>query len=352
MSLVNKMLRDLDARQSGGRTERPILQDLRPVTTEKRRHRLAVVGVLTAGVAIVGSLAAWHFMHSQTAPRLGQVVVSLPPPVAPAAVASAEPPVTANLPSPATIPAVPEPHTDRKRTSVSATPPAAQRAPRAASSPPPSRAQRPVADSPAAVRIEKTERPYTAEAAAEQSHQEAVRAQTRGNPVTAERHWRQALSSNPQHAAAREQLAGLLIASGRNAEAQQLLEQGIAQRPEHVPFRLLQARAAVEQGNESQALATLERALTDGVHDPELQALLAALYQRAARHGEAVKSYRDALAVRPQEGRWWLGLGISLEAQQDSASARDAYRRALGGGPLAANLAHYAEERLKALAAR
>jgi MSHA biogenesis protein MshN len=65
-----------------------------------------------------------------------------------------------------------------------------------------------------------------------------------------------------------------------------------------------------------------------------------------------VKNYQVALAARPQEGRWWVGLGISLETQQDGGAARDAYRRALDTGRLTSSLARYAEDRLRALIAR
>ena len=59
-----------------------------------------------------------------------------------------------------------------------------------------------------------------------------------------------------------------------------------------------------------------------------------------------------SLTSRPLEGRWWVGLGISLETQKDTDAARSAYRNALDTGRLTAGLTRYAEDRQKALTAR
>jgi MSHA biogenesis protein MshN len=200
--------------------------------------------------------------------------------------------------------------------------------------------------------MEKTERPYTAEEQAENTYQEAARLQAQGNAVEAERRLKALLAAQPKHVKARELLVGIHLANGRVPEAQETLEQGTVQVPAHLAFRYQLARLYLERGEEARAVSLLEETRQQGHSDPELPAFLAALYQRVGRHADAVKSYQVALAARPQEGRWWVGLGISLETQQDSGAARDAYRRALDTGRLTSSLARYAEDRLKALIAR
>jgi MSHA biogenesis protein MshN len=200
--------------------------------------------------------------------------------------------------------------------------------------------------------MEKTERPYTMEEQAEHTYQEAARLQAQGNAVEAERRLKTLLVAQPKHVKARELLVGIHLANARVPEAQETLEQGMAQVPAHLAFRYQLARLYLERGEEARAVSLLEETRRQGHSDPELPAFLAALYQRVGRHADAVKSYQEALAARPQEGRWWVGLGISLESQQDGGAARDAYRHALDTGRLTTNLARYAQDRLKALIAR
>lgn len=338
MSLINKMLKDLEQRQSGAPTGgRAVFQDLQPVGERSRPAHGLRNALLVLGLGLLAGYGGWRYLTAPVAtpvaaPMAHSVEREAPPPASVPAVAP-EPAVavTPPPPEPAAVPRAAKPDAPRPR----AAPPAAVTAPEP-------------------VRIEKTERPYTPEETAEHAHRQALRFQVQGNPAGAERQWRDALSALPAHRAARERLAVLMLEGGRHAEARGLLEEGIALSPEHGSFSLLLARVHVEQGGEAQAIAVLEqtRALAQSTRDADSPALLAALYQRAGRNDDAVNAYRDALAIRPDESRWWVGLGIALEGQGDSVTARGAYQRALGSGRLPPNLARYADDRIKALTAR
>ncbi len=93
----------------------------------------------------------------------------------------------------------------------------------------------------------------------------------------------------------------------------------------------------------------LERGAPHARQDPEYQAFHAALLQRAGRHDEAARHYRQALEARPLEARWWLGLAITLESQQRTPEAAEAYARSLQGASLDANLRRFAQQRLAAI---
>lgn len=348
MSLINKMLKDIEARQGGsGPNPRPIFQDLQPArATPAHSARGPLVWVLLAVAVGGGGFFAWT--RTPVTPSAPTQVVTAPVPVMVEAVAA---PV-ASEPSPVATPALEQP-------AAPATPPPAkaERSPEPKAAPP-ARKTASVAKSDSksepdsAARIEKVERPYTPEERAEMAYREAVQLRSQGETTAAEQRLRALLSEHPKHKAARELLAGIQLGGGRWLEGQATLEQGVAQVPAHLPFRFQLARLHLEQGAESQAIALLEQARQDGLADPELLAFLAAIQQRGGRHVDAVKNYRAALNLRAQEGRWWVGLGISLESQQDTSPARDAYRRALDSGQLPANLARYAEDRLKALVTR
>jgi len=356
MSLINKMLKDLEARQGGGlrHDARPIFHDLQPVAVERRRRHL-VIGVVVLVTAVAAGVYA--LQRSIDVPRVSALPPNIsppvpPPPAAEPVVASAAAPSPAPAPAPTVTPAVIPPVAVAKPAAAKPAPaePKAMTAPKVRA--PEKKAPLPVKEAAEPARIEKTERKPSPEELAENAYRDAARAHASGNPAEAERLLKALLVSAPKYTRARELLAGIQLDGGRWLEAQDTLEQGVTLAPEHLPFRYSLARLYLEHGSAAQAEKLLEDARRAGHTDPELHAFLAALQQRGGRHAEAAKSYREALALRPEEGRWWLGLGISLEAQQEGASAQEAYRRALGSGRLAANLARYAEDRLKALTVR
>lgn len=114
------------------------------------------------------------------------------------------------------------------------------------------------------------------------------------------------------------------------------------------PPLLEAARTALAEGRAGEALALLEGLATPS---PEAEALTAAALQQLGRHAEAAARYRRALAREGDVGAWWAGLAISLEAEGQGAEALEAYRQAQRRGPLEAALADYVRARVSALAA-
>jgi len=194
--------------------------------------------------------------------------------------------------------------------------------------------------------MDKRIKPFAPNEKAESEYRRAVDLLQKGRMSDAEKHLRLALKIDETHTPARELLAGLMLQQGHWREAQQLLEQGIDTVPAHYPFAQLLARVYVEHGADQKALAVMEGSQRAGVENPDYLAFLAALYQRVGKHAEAIKAYNGALTLNPQEGRWWLGMGISLEAAQDWNTAGSAYQRAIESGVLEDKLLAYARERL------
>jgi MSHA biogenesis protein MshN len=197
--------------------------------------------------------------------------------------------------------------------------------------------------------MDKRVKPFSPNEKAESEYRRAADLLQKGRMADAEKYLRLALSADAAHTPARELLAGLMLQQGHWREAQELLEQGIDAVPVHYPFAQLLARVHVEHGADHKALAVMERSRRAGADNPEYVAFLAALYQRAGKHAEAVKTYSEAVTLNPQEGRWWLGMGISLEVVQDWNAAGAAYQRAINSGVLDDNLLQYARQRLAAI---
>ncbi len=195
-------------------------------------------------------------------------------------------------------------------------------------------------------RVDKKITPLAPEQQAEGSYRQAANLLQQGRKEDAEQNLMSALAAYPEHIKARELLAGLELQNGRWREAQQDLEQGLAKVPAYYPFAQLLARVYVDHGSDQKALAVMESSRQAGARSPDFMAFLAELYRRSGKHAEAIKAYAVAIDLNPQEGRWWLGMGISQEAGQDWKAASEAYQRAIGSGGLDDNLRQYATQRL------
>gem|GEM_PF-2006932 len=192
-------------------------------------------------------------------------------------------------------------------------------------------------------------KPLNPDEQAESEYRQAVSLLQKGRAADAEKRLKAALNLSAEHPQSRELLAGLALQNGRWHEAQQTLEQGIEKVPAHYPFALLLARIQIEHGADQKALAVMEASRQAGAGSADYMAFLAELYRRAGNHAEAIKAYTEAIKLNPQEGRSWIGMGISLEAAQDWKTAGDAYQRAIETGTLDDNLLKYARQRLIAV---
>jgi len=381
VSLINKMLKDLEARQHpplGRATPKPIYEDLRPVIGEPppRDRRLALFMLVCGAVLLAAGIVVWnhwrvriyrstqptaasaHFFVPPAAPAVGpHAAVAHPVPSGDATVSarvsatSVHVQHTVSHTSAATYVAAQHkiaharpsvrPRQRAKAVSTRVAVFAAAPAPQAAPKIPPDAAVD-------ASQVEKKEIPLTSGQNAENSYRQGARLLEQGRRTQAEQTLKSALTINPKHVKARELLAGLLLEDGRWPEVEQLLEQGLVVLPRQTAFIYLLARVDVEHGAEPKAIGLLESGLPDASADAEYLALLATLYQRAGRNADAIKTFSQALALRPLEGKWWLGLGISLEAQKNWAEAREAYTRAKFNN-LDPDLAKFADERLSAI---
>lgn len=158
-----------------------------------------------------------------------------------------------------------------------------------------------------------------------------------------------ALHLDAGHEAALQALIALLMEGKRNTDAEKALLEWLTSKPEHTGFTMLLARLQVERGAVEQATATLEKSLPFADTQADYRAFLAALLQRQNRHVEAVSHYQIVLQHAPGNGAWLMGFGISLQALQRNAEAKDAFKRALDTQTLSAELQAFVQQRLKGL---
>ena len=370
MSLINKMLRDLEARQhavSERAVSQPVYEDLRPAEPDRiRRRALPWILVLATATVIAASLVA---RHHQLAPTRVSTTAAMPVRPGPTVAVTAHPAVKSRTDKRAeTAIGAAEPGAiDLRRRSAAARVRLAQtgRQPQTIHESPAHRTvktiRRVVAVQPShsgqsvsggnAVGthgFEKTEIPLTTGQIAENAYRRGVNLLAQGHPALARLALRSALRRDPRNLPARELLAGLLLQQGRQSDAARVLEQGLAVLPQQTAFVYLLARIDAARDAPGPAIALLERGLASAGSDPDYLALLATLDQREGNNAAAVQLFGQALALRPLDGNWWIGLGISLESESRWASARQAYSRATLTR-LNPTLKRYAEERLDAL---
>ena len=149
--------------------------------------------------------------------------------------------------------------------------------------------------------------------------------------------------------AARQALVALLLEGKRGTDAERVLQERLNSKPDHTGFTMMLARLQVERGAVAEATATLEKALPYANSQADYQAFLAALLQRQNRNDEAIAHYQIVLQLAPNNGIWLMGYGISLQAVQRNADAKDAFKHALDTQTLSPDLRAFVQQKLKGL---
>lgn len=386
MSLINQMLRDLDARQASERERAglpPHLRTLPPVHRAKPNAWL----LLLAGLA-GGALIAWLLL-AQLSPA---PPVALPPEAAVPATptVSAPPPETvavapaASLPPAETPAPVPKPGAAKDAAPSVApasapTPPASVAKPPVAAPVKESLAPRQVAPSAAAVQpaapvpkppvvqapkapppamatsmppageavIDKQPKGGPSREVAEAEYRKGMQAAAAGDSAAAIPALRRALDIDSRHAKARQALLSVLAANRQWEEVKQVAQSGLALDPARSGWASILARLQHELGDPEGAVKTLETYAAHAANDADYQGLFAFLLHKRQRYAEAAQRYQAALALRPGEGRWWYGLGLALEGAGRGDEAKAAFGKARDAGNLPADMLGPVEQRLR-----
>ena len=367
MSVINRMLQDLESRRGNPATMADLAFQIKAVPN---RRRTTALFALLAGMAVAAVLLWLWWAHGRAAPTRPVVIASLerrtdnraalqkntlisvPTP----AVAAAAVPAPINDASTAPIfglkpslfleltPAVRAPTVISSQVATRApktTVVVAEPAPPAAAPATLSAEVRPVPVSPAAVKQvtpkQRGDNAYAAALTLLQEERSAEAAELLGT----------VLQQDPGNSTARQTLVGLLVAAKRYDEAQRQLQEGLRIDPAQSSQAMLLARLQVEQGSVPTALATLQRSLSAGAERADYQGFMAALLQREGRNREAIEHYQRALSKVPASGAWLTGLGISLQAENRVDEAHEAFERARASKSLSPELRAFVDQQLQ-----
>ena len=363
MSLINKMLQDLEARRAPGMEEVAVPGQVRPVPPGTKMHPLwwILMLILVGTIAVLAWLLLPTLKVSEPLAPLqlaGPIGAAAPTPgpvhnpvvskkqlreVAPAL--PIEPPKVASAITSSNSGAAPAPKAETLPSNpkpISSAPPIA--APEVVASPAqaipesvalkaskgPDRQPEFMDES----GVVKQMRTVTPQQRAENEYRKALGLLQQGRVSEAINALTLALQTDSHHLAARQTLVGLLVEGGRLNEAQQQLQEALKLSPEQSGFAMMLARLQVDKGETTVALETLQHSLPYATEKADYRAFMAALLQRQERHKEAIAQYEAALKRAPGSGVWLMGLAISLQADKRLAEAQEAYARAAASGNL------------------
>ncbi|NJA88210.1 tetratricopeptide repeat protein [Rhodocyclus tenuis] len=195
--------------------------------------------------------------------------------------------------------------------------------------------------------IDKSPVPASPSERAEATYRRALGSLNAGRTGDAAEELRNALAIDATHTASRQLLLRLLLEARRFDEAADLLDEGLQLAPANVQWAMSLARLKVERGDLPAAWRALQRSLPAASGNADYQGFAGHVLLRMGRAHEAVERYAQATRLAPAEGRWWLGLGLALDADGHAAEARDAWQRARASGTLTPDLLTLIEQKLR-----
>ncbi|MBP0602872.1 tetratricopeptide repeat protein [Aeromonas sanarellii] len=382
MSVINQMLKDLERRQPGSEDAAVYVAPVR----QQGWWMLVLTLLCTLALAILGWRTWIYWQQSQRAAQPTARVVESP--VQASASAAVTPIVSSALPAMAST-AVPTASSEGAASVLAASP---ERVSSPAQTPVPADEAQPASGAQAdenqmdegladeAIPSDEELQPdLYAELAAEQDAEEApaaprkpgilkietvelsaselaalaerkaTTAMAKGQMQEAQDSYYEVLAHDPHNQGAREQLAGLLYGAGRLAEASQVLEEGLRLDPAQADLRLLLARVAIGSGERQKALDWLTGYQPELAGNLDYYATWAGLAQELGQPARASELYVRLLRQQPDQGRWWLGLGVAEDGQGHRQRALDAYRNAQLHGNLGEASTQWLEQRIAQL---
>lgn len=360
MSLINEVLRKLEEDRPDDPARQNLQREIRSLPPlPKSRPRLLRLFIL-AGLPAMGIAAAVLHSDGRLLPLLGlagEVAVVAPPPapvLAPPPEPIAEPPapVVAVDVQPALISDNLRLALDLAVLPLPATPADAPPAnlpriaePAVAASVPEKPALADSSSAPSS--IEKRPVLATPRDRADAEYRRADKAFAAGHPAEAAEALKAALKHDPTHLQVRQALLRQLLESRKYTEALGVLQDGLEIQPAQIGWAMSLARLQLEQGDFAAADRTMLRSQAYAERNADYAGFQGHLKTRLGEHRLAASHYQRATRLAPNEGRWWLGLGLAQEADGQLPEAREALRRALATGNLSAELVAVAEQHLR-----
>lgn len=178
--------------------------------------------------------------------------------------------------------------------------------------------------------------------------EKARAALSKGNREEGQALLEKALVVKPDHVEVRSELAAYWYGRGMTTRALTLLQQGLDMHPQQPQWQLLFARILERIGRVEQAYGALVNIRSDAAEAQELLQLRAMAATQLGYFSEAAADY-TVLASNTNEGRWWLAAAVAHEDGDNLAAAVRCYQQAIAAQDLGADAKQYVSQRLTVL---
>lgn len=151
----------------------------------------------------------------------------------------------------------------------------------------------------------------------------------------------------PRDSQTRKKLAALWFGRQAYQDAVNLLSQGISLDSKDSSLRQMKARIHLKQGQFTAALNTLKPLAQ--LKDEQYQIMLANTAQQAKQNKIAVDAYKVLIAMKPEIGRWQLGLAVLYDKNSQFELASLTYKKALTKNDLSISSENFIKQRIQVI---
>ena len=157
------------------------------------------------------------------------------------------------------------------------------------------------------------------------------------------------LETEPDNIKARKRLASLLFAQGNYTQSRQLLIRGIELQPTRGDMRLMLARLYMIQKEPALAMNILTEFQPGRDDQIEYLAYRAALAQQFKQTKVAKTDYQNLTVIESDNAKWWLGLAIAEDQLGETSSAIESYNKARLLAQLEGSVNEFIQQRITVL---
>ncbi len=198
-----------------------------------------------------------------------------------------------------------------------------------------------------ALKIIKSSQQYTPEQRLEMLMTKAQASYEKGYISEAIEQLNKVLSISDSHIQARNLLAVAWYGRGELQQAVSILNNGLSKYPNVELWRMTAAKVYFKENNIKGAFSYLEADLPDA--SVEFYAMKASVARKLNLFDSAESAYAMLTKLQPKVGNWWLGLSISLDSQGKIEPAIKSYQMVLNVGGISQASMVFVQDRIQEL---